>query len=260
MDYAPALRKLRNGLALQRRWLAHCAHGPRRGEALRDLGRWLWTSLPGAPGARGVPGSPWITFDALRWLDARLAPEMRVFEWGSGGSTIFFSARVREVVSVEHDPSWHALVAERLAALGRRNVELLLVPPEPVEPAAGPGARRVRFRSSDPAYAGFSFERYARAIEGYPDERFDVIVVDGRARVGCLELALAKVRPGGAIVVDNSERPDAAAALDALAAAGWAILHFAGPGPRNLWPAFWRTSIVSRGLEQQGSAGALGGR
>src|SRR2546430_9982143 len=50
--------------------------------------------------------SPWMTFAAIRFLDRLLTKEMRVFEYGSGGSSLFFSRRVREVVSVEHDGAW----------------------------------------------------------------------------------------------------------------------------------------------------------
>ena len=234
-----ALRKLRNAIELQRRWISHCARSPSKVEAVGDFARWLWTSVP-RPGPPHVPAGPWITFDAERWLRGHVRDDMRVFEWGSGGSTVFFASRVREVVSVEHDPRWHALVAARLAALRRHNVDAALVAPEP------PGVDEVPlpFRSTDAAYVGLSFEKYVRAIERFPDGHFDVVLVDGRARLGCLERALRKVRPGGAVVVDNSERADMAAVLDALEPTSVEITHFEGPAPRNFWPGFWRTSVL----------------
>ncbi len=36
-------------------------------------------------------GLPWITFPAMRWLHGHLRPSMSVFEWGSGGSTVFLA-------------------------------------------------------------------------------------------------------------------------------------------------------------------------
>jgi hypothetical protein len=39
--------------------------------------------------AAGVrPVLPWITFPAIRFLERRLTAESRVFEWGSGMSTL----------------------------------------------------------------------------------------------------------------------------------------------------------------------------
>jgi len=49
---------------------------------------------------------PWISYPAIKMLEKILKPEMRVFEWGVGGSTLFFSARVRQLVSIEHDLQW----------------------------------------------------------------------------------------------------------------------------------------------------------
>src|SRR5262249_9447946 len=36
-------------------------------------------------------GIPWVNYQALEWLSRIVNPRMRVFEWGSGGSTVFFA-------------------------------------------------------------------------------------------------------------------------------------------------------------------------
>ena len=33
---------------------------------------------------------PWVTHGAKKWLDSYLKKDMKVFEWGSGGSTLYF--------------------------------------------------------------------------------------------------------------------------------------------------------------------------
>ena len=63
---------------------------------------------------------------------------------------------------------------------------------------------------------GASFERYVRAIDDYPDGHFHFVSVDGRARVACLERALAKVAPGGLLILDNSQRERYQPALSRL--------------------------------------------
>jgi hypothetical protein len=35
-------------------------------------------------------GFPWISFEAIRFLDILLKPDIRVFEYGQGGLTIYF--------------------------------------------------------------------------------------------------------------------------------------------------------------------------
>ncbi len=46
---------------------------------------------------------PLVTFKSRLWLESYLKPDMTVFEYGSGNSTIFLSSRVKRLVSVEHD-------------------------------------------------------------------------------------------------------------------------------------------------------------
>jgi Methyltransferase domain len=227
---------------------------PRR--AARVLGGWLrhgltqppWRSAPEFRdwvsttflGRRLLDAEmPWMTFAAMRWLAAYLRPTMSVFEWGSGGSTLFFARRVARVVSVEYDAGWSAAVRARLQQAGRDNVVLHHLPPEP-DPAD-----RI-YLSSDPQFSGMSFRRYARSVLDHPDGAFDLVLVDGRARLGCVVSALPKLRPDGVLLLDNSEREDATEACALLSSSGWSARHFSGPGPCSRWPVFWRTSAFSR--------------
>src|SRR5437762_2857857 len=65
--------------------------------------------------AEGRP-LPWLTYPAIEFLAARVRPEMRVFEYGSGQSTLWWAARVRQVISCEHDPAWAERLRDQLPA------------------------------------------------------------------------------------------------------------------------------------------------
>jgi len=124
-------------------------------------------------------GEPWWVEWAVEWLD-RFAPWERVFEWGSGASTIWLAERASEVYGVEHDSGWVELVNGRLEELGMGHAV--------VEHHSLHGAD------------------YSRAILNHPDSYFDLVAIDGRKRVACATSALNKVKPGGMIVLDDSER------------------------------------------------------
>src|SRR5690606_2632205 len=62
------------------------------------------------------------------------------------------------------------------------------------------------FGSESPGFQDVSFQRYVESVHDYPPGSFDVIVVDGRARNACLRAARKHVKPGGLIVLDNSDR------------------------------------------------------
>ena len=74
---------------------------------------------------------PWITFAAITYLKQVLSPDMRVFEYGTGGSTLFFARRVAEVISVEHDPVWYEQLREIIENRNINNTHVQLIEPCP---------------------------------------------------------------------------------------------------------------------------------
>lgn len=201
--------------------------------------RWLASRRGGATAIGDA--LPWVTFPAIDFLDARLGRGHRVFEWGSGGSTRFFLARAGEVVSIEHDAAWFGKVHGALRADGRLTQRL-------VEPAREAPADW-RFASGSPGCLDMSFETYVRSVEVYEDGYFDLVVVDGRARMGCLALGHRKVAPGGWLLLDNANYPRYREKLTLLRrqllAEGWVETVLAGPGPYSRTPA-WETLVWQR--------------
>jgi predicted O-methyltransferase YrrM len=136
---------------------------------------------------------PWFSYAAIDFLKGFLTPQMKVCEYGSGGSTIFFARRVKSVFSIEDNAKWHALVTQRLEEKELHNATVQLFPFDFKKPI------------------GFEESAYLNAI---PDEMFDVIVVDGseewtQVRPVCFARAETRIKPGGIIVVDDSWRyPD----------------------------------------------------
>ena len=120
---------------------------------------------------------PWYTYPALEYLKQLDFRGKVVFEYGSGNSTRFWARRAARVVSVEHNPAWYDRVRPLLPA----NCELMLEPDS---------------------------DRYADAVRSYA-EPFDVIVIDGlvtgRTRLKCARAAVRALRPGGMIILDNSD-------------------------------------------------------
>ena len=145
-------------------------------QGLRESG-WRRSNVVGKPvDAAGDP-IPWYTYAAVHFLDERLGPKLRVFEYGAGNSTFWYARRVAHVVSVEHDPSWAQYIAQQAS----KNVEIVL--------------------RTDEA-------EYASQINRYP-EPFDVVVIDSlHWRVACAKHVLPRLSPTGVIVWDNSDRAD----------------------------------------------------
>ncbi|MEJ7831898.1 MAG: class I SAM-dependent methyltransferase [Nocardioides sp.] len=176
--------------------------------------------------------TPWWTYEASDLVAGFLQrrPDARVFEWGSGASTVWLSRRSTQVVSIEHDDAW----ARRLAEVVPANTTLLLREPA----AAGPGA----VGSSKRGFAGLDFTSYVAAIDQV-DGELDLIVIDGRAREACLERAVERLAPGGLIVLDNVERARYRRAIERRPA-GLAVRWTRGRTPTLPYPT--ATALISR--------------
>jgi len=184
------------------------------------------------PGRNSVTDrNPWMAFSAVRFLKEITRKDMRVFEYGSGGSTLFWISRVQEVASVEHDTSWYSIMKKQFDGQAVQNLKYILE--ESVNDPAFAGKRFENpddYISADPAYRGKNFEQYAKAIDSYPDSYFDIVVVDGRARPSCIKHGIPKLKKNGWLIVDNSERKYYFAPF-AFDRNSWKISKFAGPVP-----------------------------
>jgi hypothetical protein len=182
-------------------------------------------------------GRPWITFEAVRILEHGLPAGAKVFEYGSGGSTLFLGRRAAQVVSVEHDPSWFAEVRAAVASLPA--VEVVLALPRPATTEA-----EAAVASASPDFAGQTFLDYVAVADRFPDHHFDLLIVDGRARPSAFFRGEPKVRIGGLVLLDDSERARYGTVVEAAAAAGW--VERGRYGPKAFTPWFARTTVWTK--------------
>ena len=206
-------------------------------QSLRFALRWIQSLRTGHAALKDE--QPALTFKALAWLEAYVKPWMSVFEYGTGGSTLFFARRVKTLVSVEHYSDWFAKLTKSLEGIRVNNCSLLLREPEVSSlrdvPTYGPGT----YTSTDEQYKYVRFEAYVKSIDCYPDESFDLVLVDGRSRATCILHALPKIKPDGYLMLDNSERSQYGTAEALLSQ--HERTDFFGVGPYSERP--WQTSI-----------------
>lgn len=192
---------------------AYSSYYLRRYGYLRDM-NWFRSYDLGRVIGPGDEPLPWITFPCIHFLENRIGPEMSVFEYGSGGSTLWWSKRVAKIVAVEHLPEWY----DKLRADLPPNVEVLLVQ-----------------KDRDGHYCRAAAET---------GERFDIIVIDGRDRVNCVKQSLCALKDDGVILWDNTDRERYQEGFDWLTQRDFRRLDFFGMGPRAV--EGWPTSVFYR--------------
>jgi hypothetical protein len=149
---------------------------------IRDPGqvKYLWRWARHLRRSPLTVGMPWLPYRVVDRLQRSISKDSRAFEFGGGGSTVWFSSRVAQIVTAEHDEEWFR---DLRSVLGEtENVTLL-------------------YRRPDDDYAD-----YVASIRAFPDDHFDVVVVDGRERVRCFTESWSKVKRGGLLVLDDSDR------------------------------------------------------
>lgn len=117
---------------------------------------------------------PWISYDARNELACVLTPHSKVLEFGSGMSTMWYSRHAGSVVSIEDYRPWFDLVSPRVAKLG--NVDY-------------------RFAANRAEYVSLA-----------PDQRYDLIMIDGSFREDCARFAIEHLSENGVIYLDNSDK------------------------------------------------------
>jgi len=163
--------------------------------------------------------SPWMVPPAVAWLDENLGTTDVLLEFGSGASTAWFARRVAKVVSFEHDTTYVSVVEEVIRTSDLQNIELKLV----------------------------SLPDFPNAFDQLPDTAFDAVVVDNAehpclSRVDCVRLSHVKVKPGGLLVLDDSDRQSLRPVREILS--DWERIDFIGAKPRPLMAT--KTSIFRR--------------
>ena len=154
-----------------------------------------------------IKNTPWLPPDAITFLDEYLKPDMTVIETGAGGSTIWLAKRVDTVITFEHDPMWKELVLRQLKQKCLDHIVTIWL---------------------DCEYPNDGIEPINNIV-------FDLALIDGRGRVKSIETIKDHIKPGGIIMLDNSERERYKPACDLLDGLGWERTDFIGEWQATAW-------------------------
>ena len=133
-------------------------------EAFKKASQWLSAlSKDRSLDLDGLP-MPSYSVAAMHFLEERLKKDMKVFEFGSGLSSLFYARKCKNVTAIEHDPGWYNEVKSHNSS----NLSIYLTELE---------------------------TEYDQSILNF-EENFDLIIVDGRKRIMYLQLYSKLSRSG----------------------------------------------------------------
>jgi hypothetical protein len=148
---------------------------------------------------------PWINYSTIQFMHHIVSKETKVLEFGAGGSSLFFLERKTNLISIEHEAEWINEVQKRASQkqLMRWSHHLI--------------------SSNKPNSRIPLADDYLYPLKNIVDSSIDLVVVDGRHRVESIKRSMTKVKPGGCLILDNSDRPEYAEAFVILL--NWELLE-----------------------------------
>lgn len=167
---------------------------------LNDVGWFQAFDTKSAVDGQGNP-IPWVTYSFIDFIKERLNKQHVVFEFGSGNSTFFYAKYAQSVFSVEHDKTW----LNKIVQTKPQNSTMIFSELE----------------------SGGDYCKKPLTL----DNKFSLIIVDGRDRVNCCKQAVGALLDDGVIVLDDSERPVYKEGIEFLLNKGFKQLSFSGISP-----------------------------
>ncbi|WP_330205476.1 class I SAM-dependent methyltransferase [Cyanobacterium sp. Dongsha4] len=178
---------------------------------------WLNSLFQGKPVNAESNPIPWYTYPAIEFLEDKIKPDSIVFEFGGGNSTLWWASKAKQVISIESDRGWYDQIKQQMPD----NVQLNLEVDE---------------------------TKYADFINQYPDQYFDVIIVDGINRNSCLENSLNKLKNDGLLIFDNTDDHRYDSSLKLLSSQGYKRIDFYGLIPsytyKNCTSLFFKSTEI----------------
>ncbi|MGD8327283.1 MAG: hypothetical protein PVF65_10220 [Sphingomonadales bacterium] len=139
-------------------------------------------------------------------------------EWGSGGSTKALLENfpcLQNLVTIEHDRYWYETIRN---AIADERLELIHIAGREEEPPApliySRFCARDKWRKRAERDRSL-FEDYINFPLNY-GSLFDFVLVDGRARVFCLESGWKCLRTGGVMLIHDAQRAEYQSAIKSL--------------------------------------------
>lgn len=209
--------------------------------------RHRWIQTVGSPRLGDIELNavyPWFAFQSIRYIEKLLRPDMKIIEYGGGYSTLWWASRVSEVTTVERSKEWSKEIKLSLRKHDLKNVELRTFDKFP---NTSEGELELNYESLRPLVD----EYISSPLE--PKHSCDVLIVDDVFRNAVVEGGLQFLKPGGLLILDDSERERHKPVMESMIRGGWSSAHFFGAVPYHFHEK--QTTIWFKPAEQTGASG-----
>jgi predicted O-methyltransferase YrrM len=164
---------------------------------------------------------PFLTLDAIKFLDNLVRPGLKVLEVGGGNSSLWFLERGVNLTTFEHDANWAQMLLDEVYA------------------------HREHYHAERFNINIMKGNEVLSCLAKLQDNHYDVVLIDSMneftRRTECLKAAKQKIKSGGWMILDNSDNPANWAADEIMK--GNDMYRFTGYAPMSLFvcqTSFWK--------------------
>ncbi len=130
----------------------------------------------------------WMDAKEMKLITEVLTDDTIMLEWGSGGSTLHFSSMVEKYYSIEHNKEWYEKINSQLGDYPLNDVEYRFV------------KQNKEIGTGQSTYE--QFKDYIDEVDSF-NTKFDVVLIDGRARRICAKKVIPYLKPSSVIFIHD---------------------------------------------------------
>lgn len=207
---------------------------------------WKNSSLYGLSIDHNHQPIPWFSYPAIDYLKNKLQKNFRIFEYGCGSSSLFFSQYCQKVISLETNQIWFQVLSEKITKqynfIQESSITKSLITSSAQQSASEKTPLNIptkKFKKNtheleiilmDNGLQNPNYQNYVNLFK----EKFDIILIDSLKRYQCAINVINALNHGGIIILDDSQRSNYQKIFDFFKNNNFQKIDFFGIAPGQL--------------------------
>ncbi len=189
---------------------------------------------------------PWFSYSAIDYLKNKLQKNFKIFEYGCGSSSLFFSQYCQKVTSLETNQIWFQVLCEKITkdydfikksplttssiTSSNQQTKFEETPLNLPKEKFIKNVNELKIILMDNGLENPNYQNYVNLFK----EKFDIILIDSLKRYQCAINAINALNHGGIIILDDSQRSNYQKIFDFFKNNNFQKIDFLGIAPGQL--------------------------
>jgi len=208
---------------------------------------WIKSSELGLSVDQNSDPIPWYCYDAIKFVKSFINKNHKIFEFGCGSSTLFFTNHCDHVISLESNEIWLKIITDIIV----NQFEYKLINNSSKAKIIDDDLENILFIKNNKILdlyllnQSIKNNKYQKFIENF-EVKFDLIIIDSLKRFESAINSIKHLKPDGIIILDDSQRKNYQKIFNFFIENNFKKIDFTGIAPGQL--RIKKTTIFYRNL------------